>query len=284
MEPQQVPPSQRTLPDTLTPDHPNYDTILQRADQIQRRKDAEQQILAATEALLDTGSDSEGGLSHESVVAVKGYLKLFQPSDYDSLIEERNINGKCGYMLCARSPRSENTEARFRIITGKGNGENAFKVVSRKKLEQWCSEHCAKKGLYLRVQLSEEPAWLRAEGVNGEPVLLEEVEAKENNEVDVIHLAKAIQGMDLQAASEQMARALDALAVERGEVVNLGTSSALGEVVIHENLTTSAGESIDLDLNDVSHYESIEGYKPQGAHRTTGQTGRIPDESKNTDA
>jgi hypothetical protein len=40
----------------LSPEHPDYDKILHRANQIQRQKEVELQVLAATEILLDADS------------------------------------------------------------------------------------------------------------------------------------------------------------------------------------------------------------------------------------
>ncbi len=136
-----VSPYGQALTQALSPEHPKYDTILVRANQIQRQKDIEQQILAAVEKLLDVGFDSTDLEDHHAAITdIKDQLTLLQPSDYDSLKEERNINGKCGYVLCAQLPQSERTKAHFRIITGRGKGIDKFTVVPRKELEQWCSE------------------------------------------------------------------------------------------------------------------------------------------------
>lgn len=269
----QTSPSRPPVPQILSPDHSHYDTILSRANQIQRQKEAEQDILAATEALLDVGFNATDHANHRAIVAdVKRRLNLFQQNDYDSLIEERNINGKCGYVFCAQRPRSEDTSARFRILTGTGKGGNAFKVVPRKNLEQWCSERCARRGLYVRVQLSEEPAWMRAEGSVGEITLLEEVEVKRKDEADVGHLAEAIRGLDIQVASDGIAKALSALAVERGNRSRSGTALNVNGVVVRENIIETAAQPPDRHLG--SDYGSIEGYKPHGLERPTEPSAR----------
>ena len=265
----------QSIPQILSPDHPHYDTILSRATQIQRQKETELQILAATEALLDVGFQSADLAAHGSVVAdVKRHLQFFQPSDYDSLIEERNINGKCGYVFCAQPPRSEETEARFRILTGTGKSEKAFKVVPRRKLEQWCSERCARKGLYVRVQLSEEPAWMRSEGVDVGITLLEEAEARRKDEADVGVLAEAIRGLDIQVASDGMAKALAALAVERGTPSRSDAAPGVRRVVIHENTVRSAAKAPAIFLD--SAYSSIEGYKPRSSESATASAPEPP--------
>ncbi len=271
----------------LSPEHPDYDKILHRANQIQRQKEVELQVLAATEILLDAGFESADPIGFRHAAAgLKGHMKSFQPSDYDSLIEERNINGKCGYVLCPRPPRSENTEAKLRIIRGKGRGEDAFRVVPRQTLEQWCSEECAKRGLYIRVQLSEEPAWMRAEGSRGEIVLLEEVEAKQNDKTDVADLAGSVRSMKLDVDDDRIAKALDALALERGETANAGRASGFGEVAVHEHLNANtdkpAPPSLNVGLSCSS--EAVEGYQPKTADGNIERRLRILEESEGSGA
>ena len=63
----------------------------------------------------------------------------FQPSDYDSLIEERNIAGQCGYALCPRPKRKMRSGAKKHFIdTDKG-----VEIVDTKLLEVWCSDSCS---------------------------------------------------------------------------------------------------------------------------------------------
>ncbi|KAI9880565.1 MAG: hypothetical protein M1830_002264 [Pleopsidium flavum] len=260
--------SARLLPAALTPENPEYDTILHRANQIERQKDVELRILAATEILLDAGADYADPISFQGAASgLKEHLKSFQPNDYDSLIEERNINGKCGYALCPRPPRSENTGAKFRILVGKGRGDDTFRVVPRQKLEQWCSKECAKKALYIRVQLSEEPAWMRAEGSGVEVVLFEEVEAKQNYKIDVADLTGTVRSMTLDTDDDKIVKALDALALERGDTPTPGRASRSGQVAVHEHLPANTDRPAPPrrteGLNCSS--ESVEGYKPKGA-------------------
>ncbi len=56
-------------------------------------------------------------------------------------------------------------------------GSRNRKVVPREKLEMWCSDQCAERALYLRVQLAEEPVlWERraVDSLTKPPELLEE--------------------------------------------------------------------------------------------------------------
>ncbi|KAI9785585.1 MAG: hypothetical protein M1835_003308, partial [Candelina submexicana] len=155
----------------------NTDSALLQATLLQQRQEFELQILDATEKLIDFPSLQSADPAHPDpaeATRFKTLLTLFQPADYDSLIHERNINGKCGYALCPCSRLIENTRAKFRILRGKGNPED-FQVVPRAQLEQWCSEECAKRALYLKVQLDEQPAWMRASPHDVKLVLLDDL-------------------------------------------------------------------------------------------------------------
>lgn len=100
-----------------------------------------------------------------------------------------------------------------------------MRFVERVKLERFCSDTCARRGLWLRVQLSDEPSWLRGdvlegvevgekgevygldlEGVRwtGEMTLLEEVEVKIGvearvKEVDLKRLVEELQGLGIDS-------------------------------------------------------------------------------------
>lgn len=122
---------------------------------------------------------------------LKTALLPFQPADYDNLILERNIEGLCGYALCPREHRKEDPRAKFRIVWGaKGSGAGGrgreMKVVPKEKLEMWCSDECAERAMYVRVQLAEEPVWERRAGdARGKEILLlEEARAMENGTKD----------------------------------------------------------------------------------------------------
>ncbi|EMR69749.1 putative duf408 domain-containing protein [Eutypa lata UCREL1] len=118
----------------------------------------------------------------------KTHIRLFQPSDYDALIEERNALGSCGYCLCPR-PRK-----RFGPASGVGGGGGEYKILNwgradfaiapRAEVERWCSRGrawCARAAMYVKVQLSETAAWERA-GIESIRIeLLEEVEDKKED-------------------------------------------------------------------------------------------------------
>lgn len=155
---------------------------LHHARQIQARKDTEAVILSRIIDLVDlptTPHATASSPSPEDVQTFTSALVPFQPSDYDNLILERNIEGHCGYTLCPEEHRKEHPTGKFRIVWGpKGSGPNGrgkeMKVVPKEKLEMWCSDKCAERAMYIKVQLSEVPAWERMEKKNTHITLLDE--------------------------------------------------------------------------------------------------------------
>lgn len=162
---------------------------LHHANQIQAQKDTEVLILDRILRLVELPSSRSAdpaSPSPDDVREFKSALVPFQPADYDNLIEERNIEGLCGYGLCPRERRKEDGRGSFRITWGaKGSGRGGrgreMDIVPKEKLEMWCSNECAERAMYIRVQLAEEPVWeRRADDARGKHlVLLEEARAKE---------------------------------------------------------------------------------------------------------
>jgi hypothetical protein len=170
------------------PDPRHLAIALHHAHQIQAQKDAEALILNRIldlVALPSSPSADPAAPSAADADALKSALLLFQPSDYDNLVLERNIEGLCGYALCPREHRKEDPKAKFRILWGpKGSGHGGrgreMKVVPRDKLEMWCSDECAERAMYVRVQLAEEPVWERRveDGAAKQILLLEEASTR----------------------------------------------------------------------------------------------------------
>lgn len=188
------------------------ETALYHAHLIQRRKDLELQILLATEELIDTplvrGPDFASSHPASSDVELfKKGLRSFQPSDYDALILERNINDHCGYALCPKS-RVRETAGKYRII-GKSGRARDFRIVEKEELEKWCSEDCARKALYVRVQLSECPAWERGSSAADIELLNEQKTEKEKK---AERLAEDMKAMQLEPKYDK-----EDLALERGD-------------------------------------------------------------------
>ncbi|KAF2125194.1 hypothetical protein P153DRAFT_370509 [Dothidotthia symphoricarpi CBS 119687] len=196
---------------------------LHHANIIEQRKVVEGDVLDAIIALLDYPTSPAADPTRPSPADALYFRKAmipFQPADYDSLIEERNIADKCGYALCPRPKRKAPSTARKQFIdTDKG-----VEIVDRKVLEVWCSDDCARRALYVKVQLSEEPAWLRQGGYADNIELMVD-NTKEHNTALPLRVKQQNstpapadeEDVDIEAAWSARDDAMADLAIERGE-------------------------------------------------------------------
>ncbi|KAI9800877.1 MAG: hypothetical protein M1825_003660 [Sarcosagium campestre] len=173
---------------------------LDHARDIQFRKDVETLIFDSICTLLSYPPHDPP--TPGDVQEVEKQLALFTRTDYDALVEERNIDGRCGYALCSRPRQLQNTTARFRILGKTGKGEKLH-VVPTKAMERWCSDDCARRMAYLRVQLAEEPAWARAEDAQPKLHIMNE-ERKVNQKVMPQSLEEAPAGADKPALESKL--------------------------------------------------------------------------------
>ncbi|OAA76466.1 DUF408 domain protein [Akanthomyces lecanii RCEF 1005] len=230
---------------------------LQHAKVIQHRKDMEAEILDSL--ILLSEYPLERGASHTAstpaasdVAAFKTHVRLFQPSDYDDLIEERHVNGLCGYTLCPRPHRDY----------GPGGGEwkiTRSGIVRRKDLEQWCSPACARRALYVKVQLSETAAWERAGMPDVRIDLLEEAQLSSDMDAATQQLA------NLQIEEqERQSRDAEALALERGDrppgTVAAGEKQRVN-VTLKERETTQMPDVSNLSIGDADDHLLVEGHR-----------------------
>ena len=245
----------------------NKDTALYHAHILQQRKDVEALILTSTEALLESPSSTESDPARpcsRDVSLVKNLLKPFQPSDYDSLIEERNINKQCGYVLCPKPNRQENTKARYRILHGKGRASDSVKFVERRTLERWCSDECGKRALYVKVQLNEEPAWTRVGSSVRDILFLEDEHDHEKRPDDNHTLMEQMRFLNTGFEEDEIVCRMKALAVERGDEKAPSRSDRLKEIDVRENRNPNG--KISAPENDGTSGRSsgtIEGYTPK---------------------
>lgn len=247
----------------------NLELALYHANIIQQRKDVELHVLENMETLLDfptsPNADSRRP-SDKDIKFVKKALRLFQPSDFNSLIEERNINRKCGYTLCSNPNKLQNSTAKYVIVRSRGKSNDPWKYVDRKLLERWCSDDCAKRALYMQVQLDDEPAWERAGGMGGEIMLLEETRDAQSQANLEAQLSSNLENLTLSDGEEEFVKAMKELAIERGDRGDQAASK-FGNVNVRENNhlgLVKAPEAAFGGQTDGSP-ESIEGYTP---HRT----------------
>jgi hypothetical protein len=237
-------------------DH-DRETALYHANLIQQRKDIELEILLSTERLIDFPLQSNFTAANPApsdIALFKALLQPFQPSDYDCLIEERNINEHCGYTLCSNPRAKDGGKGTYRIIRKTGKAKD-FKVVPKEELEKWCPEDCAKRAMYVKVQLSERPAWERAASARQIELL---DERKTDAEMREAQLAEDLRNLNLGNAD---------LAFERGDR-GIAAMNGLVDVSIREKEITGAAEAPSLDRDDLNRrfaemHLSLEGYIPK---------------------
>ncbi|KAI4254944.1 MAG: hypothetical protein LQ352_002806 [Teloschistes flavicans] len=265
-------------PPILSRDERNRQLALHHARLLQDRKDIESRILVSTEKLLDLPSSRSASPSEpraEDIATVKEALRPFQPSDYDALIEERNINEQCGYILCPRAKRKSNRVGKYRIITGK---KADLRVIESTELEKWCSDSCGHRALYLRVQLSKEPAWTRDSKIGSDSLSLYEERDHQSHGHDQSTL-QASEDPDLSWVNETKSRMED-LAIERGDKDNTKRVSTKVAMRVKENIHRGQAAPVppSMENNDSG---SIEGYVPMGKDAlqpTNGQEFNILDD------
>ena len=235
-------------------DRRNLGIALQHANRIQHQKDVEAQILSNIETLLGFPAGSSFTSSEASKFV--SLIHPFQPSDFDSLIEERRIDGKCGYALCSKAPRSVTL------------GANAAWKLKAKGGGDYCSNDCLRKALYVKAQLSEVPAWEREPGQQAEIVLHEDDRSSTVSSDE--HAADRVQK---RVANERE------LALERGETAS---SFKPGQVMTPTVVEGSNGsrKSTNTFNTTTSSHMAIEGYEPySGYKQTQSQTQPVEESS-----
>lgn len=246
-------------------DH-DRELALYHANLIQQRKDIELEILLSTERLIDfplSINSTAANPAPSDVSLFKTLLQLFQPSDYDCLIQERNINEHCGYTLCSNPRAKDGSKGKYRIL-GKTGKAKDFRVVEREELEKWCSEDCARRAMYVKVQLSERPAWERAASTRQIELMDEQ---KTDEEIREAQLAEDLEKLDLGRGAQNAQ-----LAFERGDTGAAGTNG-LVDVLIKEKAVTGAVEAPSLYQDDLEGkladmHLSLEGYIPKLGRET----------------
>jgi len=262
-----------TYPATNTASKADRDreTALYHANLIQQRKDIELEILMSMETLIEyplsKTPHNASNPSHADAASFKNYLRPFQPNDYDALILERNINEHCGYALCPNPRLKEEGGGTYRLL-GKSGKAKDFRIVEKSELEKWCSEACARRALYVRVQLSETPAWER--GAAGSMVqidLLDEPKSKE----DVV--IEKLQALDVKSPGlEDKKQDCANLALERGDRGFVAHNGVV-EIMIQEKEVRGTVEAPSFDEPDLTGrldtmHLTLEGHTSSfGSHR-----------------
>ena len=239
-----------------TQNQPNQRNVaVQHARILQTRKDLEASILDSLIILSEYPADRSSSCSAASpsvsdVAALKKHVRLFQPSDYDDMVEERNVNKLCGYALCPDpKPKSRGGKWTF----------NHGQIVDREELERYCSDGCKKRALYVKIQLSETAAWERAGIPDIQIDLLDD---------DLSEMEKTADQFGRLKLEDQRQAARDAseLALERGEKDALSAKMKKLRIALKENEGTAPQDGEQAFDDD---HLRIEGYKTKHGGNTS---------------
>jgi RNA polymerase II-associated protein 2 len=135
--------------------------VLRQARDIDDRKKLQARIADLVLEAFDLPSRADADPAKpqpSNATLFKQCLGLFQASDLDDLITERNVDDRCGYALCPR-PNKKVDRGGKKVWNGKAGKD--FELVDRAEMEKWCSSRCQERTAFVRVQLGTEPAWLR---------------------------------------------------------------------------------------------------------------------------
>jgi hypothetical protein len=223
-------------------DERNKEIALYHANLIQAQKDVEAAIVDAIETLIDypVSPDSTSSAPTASdVIEFTKLIYLFTPSDYDELIEERRIDNKCGYVFCVNAPK-KTPGGKLKIV--------GMQVMDRGKAESWCSKECARRTLFVKVQLMEEPAWSRRAATAPQlEILTGKMEAEQ-----------AVKEK-LREDQEDMEGAMRALALERGDEDKPARAVGMIADTLVERDVVKAPTA---PLQNGDNRDAIEGYAP----------------------
>jgi hypothetical protein len=251
------------------PDPRHLEIALHHANIIQHQKDTEHKILDFLEKLIDyplSQSTRVESPSSSDEAEVRSMLSLFRPSDFDDLLEERHCATKCGYVFCSRPPTLQNSTAKFRLIKTKTHG---LQAIPREKLELWCSMDCARRAMYVKVQLSEEPAWLRQSGASPSITFLtgDGDSATKTSKAEAVSTTDTfpVKGSDLAviAKTDDLSDGMAALALERGQSTDISSKVPDGVIRpdIVEKITTKPTKPPTLEEEATASSNTIEGYQ-----------------------
>ncbi|KAL7910285.1 Rtr1/RPAP2 family domain-containing protein [Trichoderma velutinum] len=233
---------------------------------LEHRKQLESQILdslilLSEYPLVRETSYNASNPAPSDVSDFKANVRLFQPSDYDDLIVERNVNELCGYTLCGKPRRQTGSGGEWKLTS---SGE----IVKRKELEKWCSQQCARRALFVKVQLNETAAWERA----GIPdIQIDLLDEDKSAETEADRTARKLGELKLED-QRQAARDSAALAMERGD--KTGSSKDKVKVTLKEKDVKTPSEMVPPAGADNSEdHLLIDGHKAKLPEKQTKESG-----------
>ncbi|KAI2619986.1 hypothetical protein GGR54DRAFT_110611 [Hypoxylon sp. NC1633] len=277
-------PTEESTPEP-TVDPSVREAVVKQARLIQQQHELEDQILDAiielskfplshsSSSTANTTTTTTTTTSHDTydvtnppaatISAFKTLIRPFQPGDYEDLIEERNTVGLCGYALCPRPRVKLGAGGAYKLVN---YGRADFNIVPRNEIQRWCSPRCARRAMYVKVQLCETAAWERAGMDEFELELLDESkssakpaaikgEDEEHGEA-VKRVAQDLQTLGLDQKRNATRGAMDP-ALEQGDTKN---SSRLITVTIRDKLVMKAAKEPSLDEDGEDHLV-LDGYK-----------------------
>lgn len=270
----------------IVPNNEGYDRnrqiALHHANLLQERKIVEAQILQSLEELIDFPiSKSSPALSPsaEDLARFRQLIPPFSVSDYDALIEERTAARTCGYVFCANRLKKEALDGNYMRLVWGGRKGNDLKVVPNQKLEIWCSKACARRAMFVKVQLSETPAWERAgSSLKNQIQLLKETELEG---VGSLHAQMARLALE-EGDEGKLREAMEQLALERGEsTTNSARLVAVMSAQLKENLHVGAPRAPTHSRGSTAG--AIEGYTPRADLRNQVGSAPLDDEEEDDD-
>lgn len=218
----------------------HFDIAIKHALLIDHQRKTQDQVLNHIELLLDFPRSSEP--TTQDATQFLQLVAIFQPSNFDELVEERRIDRRCGYPLCANEPRGLHLK-----------DSETWKL--KKGAADWCSNDCMRKGLYVKVQLGEVPAWERVPGQQA-PVVLHE---------DDRHLtptpAPGTDEAKTRHVKQRVAERTE-LAMERGEQASsVRPDQVMTDFIVEK--TPSARQPPAATKVKFASATAIEGYEPK---------------------
>ncbi|ORY63124.1 Rtr1/RPAP2 family-domain-containing protein [Pseudomassariella vexata] len=234
------------------------EVAVQHANIIQQRKELEDTItdyiIELSKLPLDRSSPyTSSSPSPTDAATFKSHVRLFQPSDYEDLISERNANGLCGYTLCPKPRMRVAQRGEYKLIN---YGRKDFSIVPKKEIERWCGAACARRAMWIKVQLNDTSAWERA-GIDSIEIGLYEEPKKTEEDEAARRLTRDMAGLQVEA-ERKAAKDAQELALERGDT-DEGAKRKV-DVRIQENSVKGVAEEPSLGKDDDGHLVT-EGYK-----------------------
>lgn len=230
----------------LRSEQENAEIVQKHAAVLQQRRELESVIFLSIETLTDFPlvkgpAFSAARPAPQDVATFTRLVRIFQPGDYDDLIEERNTCGHCGYVLCPNSRKTFAGGGTWKLVNA---GRKDFGIVAKGELEKWCSAQCARRALYIKVQLNETAAWERVGIPDIQIELMDESTDKGKKKAEVgieeaaaandAHLAQDLARLKL-GEERRLAQNANALAMERGDADRAGAAAAVALMDLEED-------------------------------------------------